>query len=376
MIQIDRNSLDGMMIFWLRIPLAVLVVAAHTYYSQNPEDLSYMLGYWILPKLYHLAVPCFFFLSGYLLFARYDRFGIKEYCSVLKRKFLALAVPYMIWNGLMFYVRMIYGTLDPYYEPWNFYRVFWVYYGGGYSTSMLGYDYADGSEPINVPLWFLRDLMVVTLLSPLVWRIVKCMGKWSLLLFILPYIFLIGVPIHGFGTLALCFFPMGAAFSILGISLSEFIKKSWRLFVPLYLLFITFRSLSIINDERDVLFRISLLTGVFFMLSISYWGVRHTKSRDLIIKLGEASFLIYVGHSFLFVRSVHELSLYLREIPIWGGMAGCMISIFGRVAFLIALYFLLKGKMPRLLMILTGWRKTNNYKTSTENYIKDLQTIQ
>lgn len=375
MIQIDRNSLDGMMISWLRLPLAVLVVAAHTYYSQNPEDLSYVLGHEVLPELYHLAVPCFFFLSGYLLFARYNRFGIKEYCGVLKRKFLALAVPYMIWNGLMFYGRMISGTLDPYYEPWDFYRVFWVYYGGGYSTSMLGYDYADWSEPINVPLWFLRDLMVVTLLSPLIWRIVKCMGKWSLLLFILPYIFLMGVPIHGFGTLALCFFPMGAAFSILGMSLSEFIKKSWRLFVPLYLLVITLRSLSIINDEWDVLFRISLLTGVFFMLSISYWGVRHTKSRDLIIKLGEASFLIYVGHEFLFVRSVHELSLYLREIPIWGGMAGCVISIFGRVAFLVLSYFLLKAKFPGLLKVLTGWRKNVKPTCSADWKIVNMRTV-
>ncbi len=375
MIQIDRNSLDGMMISWLRLPLAVLTVAIHTYYSQNPEDISYIFGYEILPKFCYLAVPCFFFLSGYLLFARYDRFGIKEYCSVLKRKFLALAVPYMIWNGLMFYGRMIYGTLDPYYEPWDLYRVFWVYYEGGHSTSMLGYDYAGWSEPINVPLWFLRDLMVVTLLSPLIWKIVKCLGKWSLLLFILPYIFLIGVPIHGFGMRALCFFPMGAAFSILGISLGEFIKKSWRLFVPIYLLVITLRSLSIINDEWDVLFRISLLTGVFFMLSISYWGVRHTKSRDLIIKLGEASFLIYVGHEFLFVRSVHELSLYLREIPIWGGMAGCVISIFGRVAFLVLSYFLLKAKFPGLLKVLTGWRKNVKPTCSADWKIVNMRTV-
>ena len=83
--------------------------------------------------------------------------------------------------------------------------------------SVFGYEFSILSSPSAIGvMWFIRDLMVAMVLSPIVWWIVRRMRMWSLVVFFLPYILYIGVPVQGFGLAALCFFPAGATFSICG----------------------------------------------------------------------------------------------------------------------------------------------------------------
>ena len=48
---------------------------------------------------------------------------------------------------------------------------------GGFVQSLFGID----RSPLVYPLWFVRDLLIFVLLSPLWWLVLKTLGWWLLL---------------------------------------------------------------------------------------------------------------------------------------------------------------------------------------------------
>lgn len=107
--------------------------------------------------LFRIGVPCLSAISGYLLFRR----GVEayDYKATLRSKSKTVLLPFLIWNGALFVMVLIFQRLD---------------IGSGYfpdlwsvsTRELLGYGLATEGLPINVPLYFLRDLFVCILLSP------------------------------------------------------------------------------------------------------------------------------------------------------------------------------------------------------------------
>jgi len=107
-----------------------------------------------------MAVPTFFMLSGYLMF---QGFALKTLLDKLGRRVKRLAVPYLVWNTtfVLFYLAM--ARLVPRLAT----RV--VSFGldtwSGALSKIISVDVA----PIDGPLWFLRALIFLSVLSPLFW---------------------------------------------------------------------------------------------------------------------------------------------------------------------------------------------------------------
>lgn len=213
MINLKSDSLESRALAWLRFPLALLVVLIHTGYTSDKNDFAFYLGNMISNNLANIAVPTFFFISGYLFFSKYIKFEYKDYIAIIVKKSKTLLLPYIIWNLIMYiYIAAWHlisdGTLGD-IQPWELYKIFWAKDDGYVVTSPFGYQFSILCSPICGVLWFIRDLMVVMLLSPLIWWIVRRLQMWSIILFLVPWLFYIGVPIKGFGLMALCFFPIG-----------------------------------------------------------------------------------------------------------------------------------------------------------------------
>lgn len=107
-----------------------------------------------------MAMPALFFLSGYLLL---QSFSFVSFKAKLWRRVKRLLVPFIIWNltFLLFYLSM--ATLFPRLSS----RVesFGLTSWSGIVEKTIGVM----TEPMDPPLWFLRTLLLFTLLSPLVW---------------------------------------------------------------------------------------------------------------------------------------------------------------------------------------------------------------
>ena len=129
-------------------PAAEAVIAVNGWFNW----LSVFLG----DSLFRIGVPCLSMISGYLLLRK----GVAsfDYGKVLRSKAMTVLVPFLIWNLGLFVV--ILGLQR-------------VGIGAGYFPDimaslreMLTYAFALEGLPANVPLYFLRDLFVCILLSP------------------------------------------------------------------------------------------------------------------------------------------------------------------------------------------------------------------
>jgi succinoglycan biosynthesis protein ExoH len=115
-------------------------------------------------SLFRIGVPCLSMISGYLLFRR----GMQsfDYGKTVQSKAKTVLLPFLLWNlGLFCLVWLMQG----------------LHIGNGYFPDLRGssvrdlltFAFATEGLPVNVPLYFLRDLIVCILLSPVLAFLVR-----------------------------------------------------------------------------------------------------------------------------------------------------------------------------------------------------------
>lgn len=163
----------------IRFPLIVVVVMIHIF--QDADKLavhghSLTVGYpeWFYTFMYFMAegigrvaVPVFFAISGYLFFYRVRDFTPELYKSKLSKRVKSLLVPYLIWNTLfigLFFLKGVPPLSSFYPSAANFQiSTYWLL------NSYIGLD----GYPLLYPLWYVRDLMIIVLISPIVYYFVR-----------------------------------------------------------------------------------------------------------------------------------------------------------------------------------------------------------
>lgn len=151
-----------------------------------------------------------------------------DYKQKFKRRFHSLLVPYVLWNtlylgifaiGQMLFPSLLSGNnkLISDYSILNYLQVYWNIIGGLF--------------PLNGPFWFLRDLIIVSLFSPIIHLLIKYTKGLIVLLLLILWLFNIGTV----GTLGVVridsflFFSIGAWLSINQKSFAlELNKKPWH----------------------------------------------------------------------------------------------------------------------------------------------------
>lgn len=153
--------------------------------------LQYLLG-GICGKL---SVPIFLLISGYLFFREGSYELTKElWISKLKKRVFSLLVPYLLWNFIGYIIYAI--TVGFSFE--DFFHSFWVIDIPGRS----------GSSPIDGPLWYVRNLMIMVVISPIIAYMIKY-TKWYLIL-IMTILWIIQIPPFNKGIgIAFYFFSLG-----------------------------------------------------------------------------------------------------------------------------------------------------------------------
>lgn len=360
MIALKRNSKESLAIDWVRFPLAALIVLIHTPFTDDRSDFAFYLGKAVSENLADIAVPTFFFISGYLFFAHYEKFGWNEYRNMLIKKSCTLLLPYIIWNAIVYLFLMIShlhtdGTFGD-IMPWELHKIFWAQNDGYVATSLFGYKFSILCTPVCGVLWFIRDLMVAMLMSPIIWWIVRRCKLWALILFLIPWVLYIGIPIKGFGLMALCFFPLGATFSICDKDIFKYIRPGGAIISIIFVIIWSINSfISFNSNVPRLLNQLLILTGLVSILYISYICTS-CKSYRIICKLGEASFFIYVCHTLFVFYPLHYILDPLETIPYIGDSLIYVLSFLIKLGICTVGYFILKNLCPSLLSIAVGGR--------------------
>lgn len=310
----DRSDVTQYDVFrQLRFPMIILVTFAHSYGGVT-EDFSLLSSDWntyeflkllVSQTLVKVAVPVFFIMSGYLFFANVEKWSLGIYKAKMLRRAKTLLLPYLIWN-LMMAVKL--KTFS-----WNMFWVFWD--PAGQQIDWFGHEQLM-TAPANMPLWFLRDLMVVSLLTPIIYILVKKCGYW--LMAVLTALYLSGVYafIPGLSAYAVYFFSFGTFLSIRKMDLIGSLKRfEW----PAYLLSLILAMAMMLTYNTPIFSSIMLcfrLTGAIavFCLASRILSVTTTRLPSVVC---DSAYFIYLAHYVFFFSFIDTafFSLFGCSIP-------------------------------------------------------------
>ena len=306
----------------LRFP--VLVTFAHSY-GKVEEGFSLLASDWntyeflkllVSQTLVKVAVPVFFIMSGYLFFANVDKWDVVTYKKKLLRRIKTLLIPYLIWNLLMAVKLKTFSI-----------SMFWAYWDpAGKQIDWFGHEQLM-TAPANMPLWFLRDLMVVSLFTPIIYILVRKLGYWLMVVLTMLYLSGVYAFIPGLSAYAVFFFTLGAFLSIRKMDLVENLK---RFECPAYGLSVIIGVAMMITYSTPVFSSLMLcfrLTGAFAVFCLASRILSATNKRLPLVVCNSAYFIYlahyvfffyYIDTAFfaLFGTSVLALSLHYLLVPL------------------------------------------------------------
>jgi peptidoglycan/LPS O-acetylase OafA/YrhL len=166
-------------------------------------------------------------------------------------------------------------------------------YMSGFWSSTIN----DNGMPANNPLWFMRDLMVVTLMAPAINYLVK--GRYGLLSIILLaacYAINVRIPVCGMSMEAILFFSVGAYLAIHEVDITSIPKHLGVMMLLLYIPVQLFMNGLSSDCEYihcfDLLTSFVKITAVFYLVSLLF----KKKILKPTPRLSKISFLLYALH--------------------------------------------------------------------------------
>ena len=265
---------------------------------------GYMV-YFISQGIARIAVPIFFIISGYLYFLSYKNTR-EKYMTKTKKRIRTLILPYLL---ISFLTLLCYTfVLDPLF--------------GSYINKMANILYDPILDtlkkifinPLPYQLWFLRDLILLTFLSPFIYVFIKYLKFYFILILIFLWFPLTSFDFFIFSNESILFFSLGA---YLSTKQNIFLKKrkgyTYFFTTFIWLLILIIKStvnmkLGINNEISDVLQKISIIIG-----GISVWAlydiyINKETPNSFLLSISSYSFFIYLIHEPLLLSTLKKLS--------------------------------------------------------------------
>ncbi len=250
--------------------------------------------YFVLSRLLGLSsVSLLSIVSGYFVVASLSKSGVARLALSKAR---TLVVPLLSWNLLMLALLAIYGAVS---GKWHDMPEISV-------TGMADALLALTKWPVDVPLWFLRDLFVCCLLSPLL-----CIGLRRLP--VVTILLLVAYTVFGEDLLILqrpqllLFFGLGMWLRIAGTDAQAIDRMAWALTAGLVVMaavFLTIRVERILLSEMDQTLRLVLDTLLRITMAGGFWVLtavtRHSALATVCIRLEPYAFFLFCSHAILF----------------------------------------------------------------------------
>lgn len=365
---IDYKKLDSAIITKLRFPLIFSIVLFHARFQNvNFVDANVSLETvkwydyftYCLESIGHIGVPLFYVISGYLFFYKNEPFNGNVYKHKIKKRIKSLFVPYVLWNVYSLALIVLASVVVPQYMSGrhNIINNFGV-------LELSKYFYAvDGNNPINGPLWFVRDLMVVSLCSPIIYYFIKrCCQPFLVLMGIL---WLFGVwdtsicGLYGFSSSAFLFFSIGASFSIKHKYLCKFTIWGGKI-IPIYILLNVLDNLMRgVFPNHELMHKLCIFIGILAFIEFAVICV-NKGSLKIFDNLSEYSFFLYCYHAtvVLFLKKLllkfvnfNSIMVANIELVFFYMIIVLLIVIIGYV-----LYYFLRRTFPKFNNIIMGSR--------------------
>jgi surface polysaccharide O-acyltransferase-like enzyme len=355
-------------IILLRFPLVIGVVFIHAggttiNFSDGTIGLSgtpFLISFvqnLISNVLARIAVPLFFLISGVLFFRNFE---LKS--SIIKRKLQTrvktLLIPYVLWNLSALFLYLVLQSIPSFSQ-----------YFSGYSKRIIDYklyDYLNAflafqktaNSPAVYQFWFIRDLMILILLSPIFWLLVDNIPITGLLSFFGIWFFNPKIPVFNLSYYAIFFFYLGAVISVMDFQLNR-IDVYGKWITLIYVILAVFNAILWMENTPfcDYIHRLIILPGI---LSVWYMAGKidqYVTIKHLLIWLSGSSFFVYAIHEPFLLAGLKKI-IYRFAMPSSSAEIIFIYLIAPLMTIIIALLFdkLLSRTMPFIYGLMTGGR--------------------
>ena len=328
----------------LRFPLALLVVFLHIDAMPGIEVLKYPWGqesslsiYYLIVTLVvvlaNLAVPLFFFMSGFLLFAKQPPLTVSHYVQVQKKKIVSLWLPYILWN---------------------LFAVPYLYVSTGSKLHTMEEIFL---APANFPLWFLRDLILLFMVYPLLQVMIQYTRWIGLLVLVLIYVSGISPCIGWLQFVSLFFFSWGGYCGWWQLTPNCFTSIQTKGItigaLGLYAAtFLAYGGPAFVGLNR---FFLMLGVGAILLLTYTFLSRHSLNARQLqcIHWLSASSFFVYLSHKLgpTYLANFFFRSLEQTEVVM---IFRFLVAPFLAAGICYLIFVFLSKKMPCVLSFLVG----------------------
>lgn len=351
----DWTKLQSQAIDLLRFPMAVAVVMLH-YGMTVIEDATGALRVVCIifeEGVFRLAVPWFFLVSGYLFFRNLQEWDWTIWIGKIKRRIRTLMIPYILWIIIAFFAFWAYDaiqggrtTIVEQFIKDGGIRMFWGT-NGMFPISVR-------SAPLNSALWFVRDLIYYTLVTPLIYLFITKTKRYGVWIVSVVFLFARGIIPEGF-----VFFLLGSFFQLERKNMCEW---AWprRLVLccsALLLLIVFYLNVNGVDYWGRFIKNCFLFVGVGAVFCVAVWVLRRWKMKinPLFVR---SSYFVFATHEILILRQI-SIPLVGRMIPISGQIWDCLRFVLIpaiTVGICLTLLFVMQRLLPRTTNLLTGNR--------------------
>jgi succinoglycan biosynthesis protein ExoH len=286
--------------------------------------------------IFRASVPVLTFISGYLLFnSQLDL----QFKTLLIKKTQTILIPLILFNmpvAIAVYLIQANQLLD-----YNFSMKLYPFNLATWSDAVLGLF----GSPINYPLNFLRDLFLISLLSPLIGFFLRRYVWYGTVIVFLLFWFNLDEQLILRNTMPIVFYLGGMA------SVQDWDMRKMDRFSPLFL--VAFIILCI----GTIIFQIENRSFLRLISPLLIWPVAsllvNTRLGGWLVKLSKYSFLTFLAQGPLLLIALFIYQKALPGLPYWVFWILTPIII---AAILIQIYIYSHRYFPKIMNILLGGR--------------------
>lgn len=211
-------------------------------------------------------------------------------------------------------------------------------------------------NPLGNPvLWFVRDLMVVILLTPIIIPLLQKVPY--IILPILSVGWLFGLwpsGYSGFSSVSFCFFYVGAYFSIRKVDIVDKVSKNKYGSAIFMVLFVTSWLYCALFSDNEILAKMMIIFGSVSLISISRYAAKTKLSSFNASFWLPASFFVYVYHHIVHIPVKKFLYVMIHPTMPFMNYVIFIVTVLFVIYFLAGIYYLMKKAFPKYVWIFTG----------------------
>lgn len=368
----------------LRFPLAILVVFVHGFGADidvselHASGLTGLAVYDYIRLFFSVviarsAVPIFFIISGYLLFLKVEEYNKTVYISKLRKRWHSLVIPYFSWivllilwtlmfkvGGILLHGKPWIGILD-YFQNNGYLHMLWDCSVWEERTTWLGIE-THNSGPVLLPFWYMRDLIMMVVISPVIYWLIKKAKIIFLILLLAIYVFDIRVSwMSGTFTCASLFFSLGAYFAIKKQDFTDVLWKWKKIICPVavaLMIYQTYTGSAMGGEASRMIHPWLVIFQSFAFILLASALCNYPKLYGMNKKLARTSFFIYALHPFILYNIISIINKVMPMRATWYVMTFNYLSApLLCVGICIGIYWMSQKLMPGVLGVIVGERR-------------------